>query len=107
MSLGSPMNPRICVDSVCFGAAPLEADIKAWLELGVRQIGVLVHKIDQAGWVSGIDSIRNSGLKVATLMHPLMFPVDDKKRWETVRTALIRSIDAAKELDADSVYITS
>jgi sugar phosphate isomerase/epimerase len=103
------MHERVSFNNLCFMEAPLGEDVVTWKTLGARRIGVLSLKLDPVGWDKGIAVIRDTGLKVATLMHPFMMgsQLDQRDRWDFARAQLMRTLDAAECLGAETVYMTT
>lgn len=101
------MHPRISINLISFPASTLAEDLAACRTLGARRIGVPIAKLEGAGWNAGVEAVRASGFGVSTVLHPFSFHLDERRDWEAQRAALIRSIDAARTLKAESVYMTS
>jgi sugar phosphate isomerase/epimerase len=101
------LHPRISVNGVCFPKATLAEDLFAWRALGAHTVGEHVRKFEEAGWDAGVAALRESGLRVESLVHPVEVRLDDPGEWERFRAGFRRSIDAARTLGAASIYSTS
>jgi sugar phosphate isomerase/epimerase len=101
------MHPRISVNGVCFPKATLADDIAAWRALGAHTGGNHVRKLEEAGWDTAIDALRGSGVRMESFVHPADFRLDDAGGWDAFRAGFRRTLAAARELGARSIYSTS
>lgn len=103
------MYERVSFNNLCFVGTTLADDIVTWKNLGAKRVGIFVFKIDAAGWNDGIAMIQDTNLKVATFTHPFMLdaPLDRRDRWDEARERLMRTIDAARTLGAETIYMTT
>ena len=101
------MHPRLSFNSLCHLQTTLEQDLAIWRDLGATCVGLPVAKLEAAGWQAGIDAVRRSGFHVSTLLQPVMFHLDDRSAWGGQREVFIRTLDAGRQLGADSVYTIS
>ena len=99
-----PVHPRVAVNTMCIAGTRLADDCDWIRSIGVGRISVAPHKLDEAGWREGVETVRRSGLDVATVVSPVFFQLDDPSTWLEDRERLGRTIDAAGAMRADSVY---
>lgn len=90
-----------------FADASLADAIGFAREIGVQRIGVPNWTLEAAGWNRGLDLIRDCGMTVSTIIHPSMFQLDNEVGWEQSRAMLMRSLEAASTVGAETVYTTT
>jgi sugar phosphate isomerase/epimerase len=85
-------HPRISVNEECAGfATPLAAELPAWNELGVTNIGVISPKLEPIGWNPRV--FRDAGLTVSNI--------------GTEERVVFEALEFGAEIGADSVWLTS
>lgn len=99
-----PIHPRLSVNSSFIGDMPLDDDCAWARSIGAQWIGVSPVKLDAIGWDHGIDVIRQSGLRVSTVVSNVMFHLDDPASWPAQHEIGFRTIDAAAAMDARCIY---
>jgi sugar phosphate isomerase/epimerase len=100
-----PINPRISVNTMCLSPDTRLDDDCDWIRsIGVERISISTAKLDAIGWEPGIAAVRASGLKVATVVSPVMFQLDDPSGWAERQALGLRTIDAAAAMGAESIY---
>jgi sugar phosphate isomerase/epimerase len=98
------MHPRITVNQVCFGkVTTLREDVDLLGEAGASRMGVHRDKLAAGGWA--VEAL--SGLTVTHLIHRDTFTLDAPEAWPGEREELARTVDAAVELGAGCVYLTT
>lgn len=104
------MHARVSVNTMCFPGASLAQDIEHFRILGARRAGILGATL-AAGEArqADIDLLRHSGLMVSTLSHLFLHPhrLDQPEHWDEARQALSRTIATAREIGAETIYITT
>jgi len=103
------MHPRVSVDNICFLGETLDSDLANWKALGAYRIGVLAGKFAAEGWDESVAKVAASGHRVATVIHQFLTEggVEARENWQAARDDLARTIEAAAQLGAESVYLTS
>ena len=100
------MHPRLSVNSICFGSAPLAQCIDGWRSLEARRVGVSGGALQAAGVDAGVALLRQSGLDVAALSHIfLRGGLDDRALWPEARSGLSRMIDAAQAIGSATLLL--
>jgi sugar phosphate isomerase/epimerase len=98
---------RISVNNLCFPGSPLDTDIQRWRSLGARRIGIQSAKMQAEGWDAYVESLRDAGFEVETIVHLNSNRFDDDVQIESFEKQLSRTLAAAKALGARTVYTTS
>jgi len=98
---------RISVSGVSSNNQSLYDDLKLWERLDINYVGIVLQKLSQDNWERDLKSIRASGLEVANALWRTAFTLTDPGEWARERALLQRAVDAAAELSADCLYITS
>jgi len=70
-------------------------------------MGVPNWVLDAAGWDAGVAAMGACGMTIATIVHPMMFSLDQPQAWPEERALLIRTLDAARTVGAETVYTTT
>lgn len=101
------INSRVCVLGVSLSETDLHGDIEFCRSAGIPQYGIPAKKLQAAGWSRGVRALKASGLGFGTLLLDRAFTLHDQDRWGEERAQLIRGLETAAELGADSVYVTT
>jgi sugar phosphate isomerase/epimerase len=104
------VHPRVCLSGISTWNSSLDDELALVAELGVPAIGVSLRKLDAAGWDEGIARVRASGVRVANVIGVGPFALADPAAWPPQRDRVRRvrrAIDAAAELDAGCVVLTT
>lgn len=101
------MHPRVCVNLMVFGDTPLAEAVDHCRGIGVARLGVPNWMLEAAGWEAGAAVLAGCGMTVATIVHPSMFHLDAPDGWAEERAALVRTLDTAAALGAETVYTTT
>ena len=89
------MNPRISINGLCTGDAPLEHDVELARTLGVAQVCVPHWKLS------------DTPVTASAVLHPNAFTLDAPSNWPTQRLALLESVASAALIGAPRVYVTT
>ncbi|MGD9793595.1 MAG: sugar phosphate isomerase/epimerase family protein [Acidimicrobiia bacterium] len=98
------IHPRVSVNSSFIGDMTLDDDCDWARSIGARWIGVSPVKLDKIGWQRGIEIIRQSQLRVSTVVSNVMFRLDDPSSWPEQHEIGLRTIDAAVSMRARCIY---
>lgn len=103
------MHPRISVDDLCFPGTALGSNLEAFGRLGARRIGLVASNLVAEGLQQSIDRIARTDFIVATVVQPFLrrYGLEDKSHWAEGRTEILRAIETAHALKAESVYMLS
>jgi sugar phosphate isomerase/epimerase len=89
---------------------PLDADIAMWRELGVDHVGLILPKIEQAGWDEARAMVTGAGLRVSTIFGPTYRRLDAERAlgwWDADVAGTVRTVEFAASVGAASVYVCS
>jgi len=103
-----PVHPRLSVNSITSYVKPLSADIELWDRLGIRQVALILPKIDEVGWDRAREMVAGAGLRVSTIFGPTYRPLDADRElgwWEEDQRRTVETVDFASSVGAGSVYI--
>ena len=81
-----------------------------WRDLGIEHVGLILHKVEAAGWERSTDLIRDAGVRVSTIAGPVPVPLDVDASSEArvaEQAAIARAIDFAVDVRAESMYLCS
>ena len=100
------MHPQISINTLCLPAAPLGEHADTVARLGARGISPGIAAVLEFGVKESARAIRDAGLEVATMTH-LAFGFATPEATAEARERLLRSIDIAAEIGAQSVILTT
>lgn len=98
---------RISVSGVSSDRQSLYEDLDLWKKLGIDYVGVVLQKLSDATWNDDLRIIQESGLQIANVLWRTAFTLTDEREWARERALLRRAVEAAAELRAGCLYITS
>jgi sugar phosphate isomerase/epimerase len=101
------VHDRVSVSAICSFHQPLGDDLALWAANGITTVGVSVAKLDAHGWDDGVRRVRDAGLRVANLIGLGPFLLADPAQWEEQRARLHRAVDAAGDLGAECLVLTT
>src|SRR5207344_108280 len=104
------VHPRVSVNSICSIQQSLADDVGMWQDLGIEQVGLILHKIEAAGWDEATAMLRNASLRVATVAGPVPVPLDTEPHSDAFareQSVLHRAVDFAAAVGAGSMYLCS
>jgi sugar phosphate isomerase/epimerase len=105
------MHKRVSVSSIGFGATPLATQAGYWKEIGNYRVGLMEHQLRGAeNLAAGKAALATGDYKVATLVHPFILGghiQTDPSTWEKPRAALSATIKLAKDIGAETIYMTT
>jgi sugar phosphate isomerase/epimerase len=100
----------VSVNSISSITQSLEDDLAMWHDLGIEHVGLILHKVEAAGWDRATDLIRDAGVRVSTVAGPVPVPLDVDPRSESriaEQAVIARAIDFAADVHARSLYLCS
>jgi len=100
------MHPQISINTLCLPAASLGEHAEAVARLGARAFSPVVAAVIENGVPETARLVRDSGLEVATITH-LSFGFATPEATAEARHRLLRSIDIAAQIGAQSVIMTT
>jgi sugar phosphate isomerase/epimerase len=100
------MHPSISINTLCFPPAPLDILIETVARLGVAGVSPDLEQILAFGTARTAAALRDSGLAVATLTHRA-FAFAAPAEAAAGRDRLMRTIDIAHEIGAQSIIMTT
>jgi sugar phosphate isomerase/epimerase len=100
------MHPAISINTLCFPPAPLGRLADRVARLGARGISPDLEQVVAFGVSESAHAIRDAGLDIATLTHRA-FGYATAAETATARDRLMRTIDIAGEIGAETVIMTT
>jgi sugar phosphate isomerase/epimerase len=104
--MSSP-HPRISVSCISSFSWSLDEDLAFWAAEGIDHVGISVAELTAAGLTTGVRKIADAGLRVSNLIGPGPFDLDAPGEWPAQRDRLRRLIDAADEIGAECLVLTT
>jgi sugar phosphate isomerase/epimerase len=98
---------RVSLSAVSSWSWSLEQDIDFWAELGVGLVGLSAAKLRAAGLDEGVRRVRESGIAISSLLGPGPFDLGSPGRWASQRAQLEELVEAARELRAGCLVVTT
>ncbi len=104
------MHDRVAIDSICFLGSGLQQQAEYWRELEPARVSLLGHDIATEGVAAAQAALATGPYRLETVVHPFLpgRALDpDRGTWQEPRDALLRQIDAASQLGAQSIYMVT
>jgi len=104
------VHPRACVSAISTFRLSLADDLEFWRAHDITKVGVSVAKLEAFGWEQGAELVAGAvaaGLEVVDLIGLGPFHLADPSRWDAQRDRLLRSIETARAVDADTIVFTT
>lgn len=103
------MHERISVNSLCFPGATLPQQVAYWRDLGPRRVSFVSSQL--LGDLAPLEQALESGpYALETITHQFLLGRQlsrDEESWRDDRTKLLRVIEGAKRLGAQSIYLVT
>lgn len=100
------MHPSISINSLCINAGSLGANADMVARLGAAGISPLLEEVEAIGGTRAAALLRDAGLVAATLTHRA-FGYASASEAAAARERLVRTIDLARTIGADSITLTT
>jgi sugar phosphate isomerase/epimerase len=100
------VHPQISINTLCFAPAMLGDHVEAVARVGARGISPTLAAVLEFGVQESARSIRDAGLKIATLSH-MAFGFASPEAAAEARERLTKTIDIAAEIGAQSIIMTT
>ena len=100
------MHQRLSVSGLCFPRDDLGVTVDRLEEVGATSTTIQASKLRAFGWDAGLGRLAGSSVRVAGFVDGV--PTLDLGRpdtWDTTRTRMIATVDAAAQLGARVVYV--
>jgi len=101
------VHPRLCVNQASTMGFSLAQDFELLRKLGVKDVSVLLRKLDAEGLERAIERVRQSGLRVDNIAVGPCFELDRPEQWEAGRARLRACQEVARALGSRCVVITT
>jgi sugar phosphate isomerase/epimerase len=104
------VHPRICVSAISSFRNSLAEDLAFWDRHSIDRVGVSVAKLEAHGWRDGVARVSDAighGLRVVNLIGLGPFRLAMPEQWDAQRERLVRSVDAARQFDAECLVFTT
>lgn len=104
------MHPRISVNSICFIGDSLAEQAGFWRQLGAGRISLVGPQLDAEGLEETRRALASGDYALETIVHPFLpgQRLDpDEQSWEEPREKLNSRIRVARQLGANSIYMTT
>lgn len=108
--VAQPLHPRVSVNAISSIQQTLDEDVALWQRLAVDHVGLILHKLQAAGWEESERMLRDAGLRVSTIAGPVPVslredPDSDARRAE--QAVIARALELAAEVGAPTMYLCS
>ena len=100
------MHRQVSINSLCLAPAPLAAQVEAVARLGACALTPVIDAVLEAGPAAAAAHVRDAGLEVAAITH-MSFGFADAATTRAARERLARTIDAAAQIGAQSIVMTT
>jgi sugar phosphate isomerase/epimerase len=101
------VHDRVSVSAISTFRQPLVDDLAFWARHGIGTVGVSVAKLEAHGWDDGVRRVADAGLRVANLIGLGPFLLAEPAQWDEQRARLHRAVDAAGDLGAECLVLTT
>jgi sugar phosphate isomerase/epimerase len=98
------VHPRLSVSEMCTYPWPFADELAIWEELGIRQVGVGLAKLDAHGRDRAVSALQERALTVTTITTR-NFDLSDPETWPSTRAQMVEAIDLAAVVGG-CVYFT-
>jgi sugar phosphate isomerase/epimerase len=104
------LNPRVSVNAISSIQQTLDEDIALWQRLGIDHVGLILHKVEAAGWDESERMLRDAGVRVSTIAGPVPVSLreeadSDARRAE--QAVIARALELAAAVGAPTMYLCS
>jgi sugar phosphate isomerase/epimerase len=97
-------HPRLSVSEMCTYPLPFGAELAIWDELGVRQVGVMMAKLDAYGREAAVAALGERSMRAVTIISA-NFDLSAPSTWDRSRAAIDEAVDLATVIGG-CVYFT-
>jgi sugar phosphate isomerase/epimerase len=101
------MHPRVSLSAISTASWDLEQDLAFYGESEITNVGVSVAKLERSGWDEGTRRVGDAGLRVTNLIGLGPFELAEPNKWERQRERLVRALDTAAAVRAESIVFTT
>lgn len=104
------MHDRVSINSICFLGTSLDQQADYWRSIKPRRVSLLGAQIATEGIAKAQQVLATGDFQLETIVHPFLpgQSLDpDQSRWREPRAHLNQQIEAAAQLGAKSVYMTT
>jgi sugar phosphate isomerase/epimerase len=91
------IHPRLSVSEICTLSWPFADELALWDELGVRQVGAILAKVDRHGRDRAMAAMRERSMTATTVITG-NFDLASPESWDATRAAINDAIDFAAEM---------
>ncbi len=97
-------HPRLSVSEMCTYPLPFADELELWDELGVRQVGLIMAKVDAHGRDAAVAALKARSMAAVTVIAA-RFDLSAAETWGATRMAINEAIDLAGDIGG-CVYFT-
>ena len=101
------MHSRVSLSAISTASWELDEDLAFYAGAGITNVGISLGKLERFGWETGTQRIADAGLRVTNIIGLGPFHLADPDGWETQRARLRRALDAAAEMGAECLVLTT
>ncbi len=102
------MHPRLSVSQISSFTLTLDEDLELWGELGIGTVGISLRKLEATGDpLAAVQRLLDTDLRIANLLAPGPFRLDDPDGWPDQRPAADRLMEVALALRPEVVIMTT
>jgi sugar phosphate isomerase/epimerase len=98
-------HPRLSVSEMCTYPWSFDDELNLWQELGVRQVGVVLAKLDAYGLDRAVNALHDRSMTATTIITG-RFDLRAPDTWDGTRTRIDYAVDLASVIGG-CVYFTS
>ena len=97
-------HPRLSVSEMCTYPLPFADELALWDDLGVKQVGLIVAKLDAHGRTTALEALSEREMTAVTVITA-SFDLSDPGSWDDTRRAQVDAVDLAAVIGG-CVYFT-
>ncbi|MCY4425655.1 MAG: TIM barrel protein [Halieaceae bacterium] len=104
------MHDRLSINNICFLDSSLEQQAEYWKQLGPQRISLVGPHLEAEGVAAARAALASGNYQIETIIHPFSpaLPLTaDEPGWRVPRARLATQIDVARQLGAQSIYMTT
>jgi sugar phosphate isomerase/epimerase len=101
------VHSRVSLSAISTFSWELDADLAFYADARISNVGISVAKLEQFGWEDATRRVVDAGLRVTNLIGLGPFHLAEPSRWDAQRERIVRALDAAAEIEAECLVLTT